>query len=70
MRYVPEWEAEQDYRNMLDEIYGTVSIAGMEYETSRALEELDNTAFRGGFLDWCDNEGITTDASEADGEED
>ena len=40
---------------MLDECYGTISVAGMEYDTSRALYELDPIAYRVGFNDWLDS---------------
>lgn len=33
---------------MLDEVYGTVSIAGLEYCTSRAQKEIDPVAYRCG----------------------
>lgn len=51
-----ERELEQRYCDFLDEVYGTVKIAGYEYDTSRALAELDPTAFRCGFSDWLDSE--------------
>lgn len=50
------WELEERYDEMLNECYGTVEIAGMEYETSRALYELDPIAYRCGFNDWIDSE--------------
>lgn len=50
------WELEERYDDMLNECYGTVEIAGMEYETRRALAELDPIAYRCGFNDWIDSE--------------
>jgi len=44
------------YDELLDEIYPDCSIANMKYNTSRALKELDPTAYRCGFSDWLDNE--------------
>jgi len=41
---------------MLDEVYGEVSICGMFYQSSRALKELDPTAYRCGMSDWADGE--------------
>ena len=70
MRYVPEYEAEQDYSEMLDDVYGVVTIAGMEYGTAYALRELDPIAFRCGMSDYLDSAGITTDESEVDDEDD
>lgn len=57
MRCVEICEALEQYDAMLDEYYGTVSIAGGEYRTSYALKELDPTAYDRGFADWCDYEG-------------
>lgn len=42
---------EQVFRDMLDEVYGDVQVASHSYSTSRALEELDPTAFRCGVAD-------------------
>lgn len=53
-----EYAALEQYRDMLDEVYGTVTIADIEYDTSRTLEAIDETAFRCGFSDWLDSEGI------------
>jgi len=43
---------EQSYRDMLNEVFGTVLVAGYEYETARALEELDPIAYRIGLSDY------------------
>lgn len=53
-----ERDALEAYDEMLNEVYGTVKVAGYEYDTSRALKELDETAYRCGFNDWCDDEKI------------
>ncbi|MHB8413986.1 MAG: hypothetical protein ACYDB1_01130 [Acidiferrobacteraceae bacterium] len=66
MRYMTEYEAHEQYDEMLDECYPETECAGLKYRTSRALRELDPTAYRCGFMDWCAAEGITTDADEAD----
>lgn len=44
------------YDDMLDEVYGTVSIAGYQYSASRSLREIDPIAYRCGFNDWLDAE--------------
>ena len=54
MAKVKAWEIEDLYKDVLDQTYGTVMVAGMEYETSRALYELDPIAYRVGFSDWLD----------------
>ena len=56
--------AEDEYEDMLTEIYGTVTVCGMEYDSGRLLREIDPTAFRCGMSDeperWqcdeCDSE--------------
>jgi hypothetical protein len=44
------------YDANLDEVYPETSIAGMTYQTSRALKEVDPTAYSCGFSDWLDAE--------------
>lgn len=55
---ITEYAAIELYRDMLDDVYGDVTVAGMTYTTSRALEVLDPIAFRVGFSDWTDAEGF------------
>ena len=64
MKYISESDAEKLYDKMLDVCYGTVSIAGLTYTTSYALRELEYTAYRRGFIDWLDGEGLTTEESD------
>lgn len=47
--------AEDLFDEMLDECYGTVKIGPYEYETSRALKEVDPTAYRCGCADYIDS---------------
>ena len=54
MAKLQDYELEELYKEALDDSYGTVTVAGMEYETSRALYELDPIAYRVGFNDWLD----------------
>lgn len=68
MKYIEEYDAKEQFDLMLDDVYGMVSIAGHEYETSYALKELDPIAYRLYFLDWLDSEELTTDIDEADEE--
>lgn len=44
---------EKQYDDMLDDCYGTATVAGREYSTSRALKELDPVAYRRGFSGYC-----------------
>jgi hypothetical protein len=43
--------SEGEYQDILDDIYGTVQIAGMSYSVGRALLEVDPVAFRCGLGD-------------------
>ena len=47
-----EYDLEEQYAEMLDDVYGVANIAGYEYETSDALKALDPIAFRVGFADY------------------
>ena len=50
-----EYDLEERFNEMLDEIYGTVSVAGIEFGASRVLEELDPIAHRTAMLDYADS---------------
>lgn len=50
-----ETELEELYDEWLDEVYGDVPVAGLEFSTSRLLKEADPIAHRVGFLDWLDS---------------
>lgn len=58
--YISESDAEQQYDDMLDELY-PVEIGGMSFCASRVLKELDPIAYNCGFSDWLDNNELTTD---------
>lgn len=66
MTYETISETVEAYDYMLDECFGPVLIAGLSYETSRALDTLDPIAYKCGWLDWCGAEGIDTDDLEDD----
>jgi len=42
------------YDDMLDDVHGSVWIAGMTYTASYALSEVDPIAYRVGFNDYLD----------------
>ena len=46
------WELEEMYNDMLDDVYGTVNIAGYEYSTSQALKAIDPIAYSVGMNDY------------------
>lgn len=61
------YELHERFDDMLNECYGTVTVAGMEYDTARALKELDPIAYRCSFHDWIGSElgeSLTEDAPE------
>jgi len=55
-------EALSEYNDMLDDVYGEF----MGYLASRILREIDPIAYRVGFHDWLDGEGIDIDSLEED----
>tara|TARA_B100000902_G_scaffold327671_1_gene323338 strand:- start:317 stop:535 length:219 start_codon:yes stop_codon:yes gene_type:complete len=52
---ITEYELEQLYNNMLDDVYGLVEIAGHDYLTSRVLKETDPIAYHVGMNDYADS---------------
>lgn len=61
-----EWWEER-YAEFLDEVYPKgVEVAGYTFDVSRALYELDPTAFRMGANDYADGEGWDLDRDEDD----
>lgn len=48
---------EQEYRDLLDEIYPEVKIGYLTFSPSRIVEELDPTAFRCGVADFESEQG-------------
>lgn len=51
------------YEDFLDEVYGTVEVAGMHYDTSRILKATDPIAYREGFCDWLNSSDFVEDPS-------
>lgn len=49
------------YDEFLNDTLDMVNVCGYLHEPARALRELDPIAYRCGFLDWTDSEGIDTD---------
>ena len=54
-------EALKQYDDMLDECYPDCKIGPYTYTISRAMKDVDQTAYRCGFDDWLDAEDITID---------
>ena len=57
-----ESQLERMHQDMLDDVFGEVSIAGYTYQTSDALLSTDPTAHQQSFLDYvdsvCKDEGL------------
>jgi hypothetical protein len=45
--------SEEDFLDLLNESYGSVTICGYDYDAGYALKRLDPIAFRCGFVDYC-----------------
>lgn len=51
-------DVDSRYDDMLDDIYPDCTVAGMSFATSRALKELDPTAYRCGLGDYISEENF------------
>lgn len=65
MTYETISETVAAYEEMLDECYPMVEV-GVTLAPSQVLRECDPIAFKCGWIDWCDGEGIDTDGLEDD----
>lgn len=59
-------ETVEAYNELIRETTGNLDLLGLTYDPSYALEKLDPIAYKCGWLDWCDAEGIDTDELEDD----
>jgi len=55
MTQLNERQLEEMYNEMLDDVYGDIEICGYHYPASKALFDVDPTAYRCGFNDWLDS---------------
>lgn len=55
---ISEYDALNMFDESLDECWPMVKVCDMEFTPSRALKELDPIAYRCGFNDWLDSEGL------------
>lgn len=53
--YVDIYDWQERYNEMLDEVYGDVTICGYTYDSSYALKEVDPIAYQCGKNDWLDS---------------
>lgn len=56
MKTISEYDLEKMFHETLSETYGSVKIAGYQYDTADVLKEIDPTAYREAFNDWLDCE--------------
>jgi hypothetical protein len=64
LEFQSERQLREAYDDMLDNYYGSVTIAIYDYCVSKALKSTDPIAYRTGFFNWLDSEiriGIYTD---------
>lgn len=47
-------DMEDEYRDLLGDLYGMVSVCGYEYDAGEVLANIDPVAFRCGMVDWID----------------
>lgn len=67
MSNITTWdEAVESFESMLDETTGPVKVAGIEWDASRVLREMDPIAFRCGLFDYLDGEGVDSDDLDGD----
>ena len=52
---ISENELYRMYDDSLDEIWGDIAIAGLQYNCSIVLPKVDPVAYRCGFNDWLDS---------------
>lgn len=55
---ITEDQAEQNYRDWLDDLSEEVKIGSLSWAASYVLEQLDPVAFRCGFSDYTSSEGL------------
>lgn len=66
MYYETISETVDAYDLHLNEVHETVELLGVEYYASELLKSADPIAYKCGWIDWCDAEGIDTDDLEDD----
>lgn len=52
---VYQYQLEEMYDDMLDDVYGTVEVASMTYDTSVLLKNADPIAYRVGMAEFADS---------------
>lgn len=63
MTEVKSWqEAMESFDDSINESWGEVRLAGLTFQPSEILRELDPIAYRTYLLDYLDSEGIDSDS--------
>jgi hypothetical protein len=55
MNATEKYYTDEEYIEILNDIYGTVKVCGMTYDAGNLLQEIDPTAFRCGNNDYFDS---------------
>ena len=56
MTFISERKLEEMFNEYLDEVYGSIIVAGYTYQTSDVLKDVDPIAYNEAFRDWLDVE--------------
>ena len=59
-------ETVEAYDDFIREMTGDVVLLGIGYDPATILNAVDPIAYKCGWIDWCDAEGIDTDELEDD----
>ena len=59
-------ETVEAYDDFIREMTGDVNLLGIDYDPATVLNAVDPIAYKCGWIDWCDAEGIDTDELEDD----
>ncbi len=62
---ITEYDLEEMYKEMLDDCYGVVEVAGITYDTSRVLKDTDPIAYQVGMSDYASS--LMEDGYEVEG---
>lgn len=54
------------FDDFINAMHDEVTLLGVDYYASELLKSTDPIAYKCGWLDWCDSEGIDTDELEDD----
>ena len=56
-----ESDMRTNYSDILDEVYGEVTLGYLTWDASHVMREMDPTAYRVGFSDYCDKGWVEAD---------